>query len=195
MDINKDNLFLHVCCAPCSSEVLNELYNLYNVFVIYSNDNLDTFLEYNLRLYEVKSMINKYFNTCTIIDNSYNHDDYLIMIKGYEKEPEGGKRCEKCFIERFTKSFEIAKDYIIKNNLINMKNYLCSTLSISPHKNAKLLNEIGENLSKKYCDYIIYMKSDFKKKDGYLKSIKYSKLYGLYRQKYCGCEFAKNDII
>lgn len=195
MDINKDNLFLHVCCAPCSSEVLNELYSIYNVFIIYSNDNLDTFLEYNLRLYELKSMINKYFITCSIINASYCHDDYLKMIKGYEKEPEGGKRCEKCFIERFTKTFEIAKEYIIKNNLSNMKNYLCSTLSISPHKNAKLLNKIGENLSKKYCDYIIYMNSDFKKNDGYLKSIKYSKLYGLYRQKYCGCEFAKNDII
>lgn len=191
MDINKDNLFLHVCCAPCSSEVLNELYNIYNVYIIYSNDNLDTFLEYNLRLYEVKSMIDKYFNSCNIIDTSYSHNDYLMMIKGYENEPEGGKRCEKCFLERFTKTFEIAKEYIINNNLLNMKNYLCSTLSISPHKNAKLLNEIGEKISKKYCDYLIYMKSDFKKKDGYLKSIKYSKLYGLYRQKYCGCEFAK----
>lgn len=194
MDINKDNLFLHVCCAPCSSEVLNELYNNYNIFIIFTNDNIDTLLEFNLRLYELKSMINKYFDECNIINYSYNHNDYLDIIKGLEDESEGGKRCEKCFIERFTKSYKFAKEYIINNNLLNNKNYITSTLSISPHKNAKLLNNIGRKLSESYKEYLIYMDADFKKKDGYLKSIRFSKLYGLYRQNYCGCEFAKNHM-
>ena len=132
------------------------------------------------------------FNDVKIINFQYNHDEFLQYIEGFENEKEGGLRCEKCFRLRLQKTINVAKKYILDNNLSKQKNYICTTLSISPHKNAEIIEEIGENLTSN-IDFIEYLPSDFKKEDGYLMSIKLSKQYDLYRQDYCGCEFSKNS--
>ena len=191
IDLNdKPNLFLHVCCGPCSTSVLQRIVKYFNIYVIFTNSNIDTNNEFNKRFNEFKKVvaINNY--NITIIDNFYDHNEYLNYVTGLEHEPEGGKRCTKCFEYRLNKSYLIAKEYIIQNNLQNHKNYLCTTLSVSPHKNAKLIESIGESIC--YNDSIIeYLPSDYKKEDGFLKSIQLSKQYKLYRQNYCGCEFSK----
>ena len=188
---NKPNLFLHSCCAPCSTEVLNKLKDYFNIYIIFYNPNIDTYDEFLHRLNEfdkIKSHID--FSNIKLIYEKYNHKDFLEYIKGYENEKEGGYRCEKCFELRLRKTYDIAKDYIDNHNLDNEINYITTTLTISPHKDAVLINNILKNILKN--ESIKYLPSDFKKEDGYLKSIKYSKEYDLYRQNYCGCEFAKN---
>lgn len=190
IDLNcKPNLFLHVCCGPCASGILYKLVYYFNIYIIFSNSNIDTFLEYNLRLYELRKLLDNSKFNIKIIDYEYSHDDFLNIIKGLENEPEGGKRCEKCFYLRLHHSYEIALNYINNNNLSKSINYLCTTLSISPHKDADLIERIGEDICKN--SIIKYLPSDFKKEDGYLNSIRKSKELGLYRQHYCGCEFSK----
>ena len=193
IDVNdKPNLFLHVCCAPCSSAVLYRLKNHFNIYVIFYNPNIDTIEENNKRYNELIKLKNIIFNDVKIINFQYNHDEFLQYIEGFENEKEGGLRCEKCFRLRLQKTINVAKKYILDNNLSKQKNYICTTLSISPHKNAEIIEEIGENLTSN-IDFIEYLPSDFKKEDGYLMSIKLSKQYDLYRQDYCGCEFSKNS--
>ena len=186
---NKNNLFLHVCCGPCSTSVLKLLIEYFNIFIIFNNPNIDTIDEYNKRFEQVLKVIdiNKY--NIKVLEHNYNHDEYLQFIKGLENEPEGGKRCAKCFELRLKNSFDISSKYIVDNNLIDRTNYLTTTLTVSPHKNESLINSIAFELSKNYQN-IVYLPSNFKKNDGYLNSIKLSKEYGLYRQEYCGCEFA-----
>ena len=188
---HKNNLFLHVCCGPCSTSVLKLLYEYFNIFIIFNNPNIDTTEEYNKRFEQLIKVIDINHYNISILDHNYNHDDYLTVIKGFESEPESGLRCSKCFELRLKNSFDICSKYIESNNLRYVKNYLTTTLTVSPHKNEIVINEIGLKLSQKYPD-IIYLPSNFKKNDGYLDSIKLSKQYGLYRQEYCGCEFAKN---
>lgn len=185
----KPNLFLHVCCGPCCSGIIYKLIHYFNIYIIFYNSNIDTFLEYNLRLFELKKLINDKNIILKIIYSDYNHNEFLDVVCGYESEPEGGKRCNKCFELRLNRTFQIAIKYIKENNLVNKENYMCTTLSISPHKDANLIMQIGERI----CEgsIIKYLPSDFKKDDGYLNSIKNSKELGLYRQNYCGCEFAK----
>lgn len=186
---NKNNLFLHVCCGPCSTSVLKLLIEYFNIFIIFNNPNIDTIDEYNKRFEQVLKVIeiNKY--NIKVLEHNYNHDEYLQFIKGLENEPEGGKRCAKCFELRLKNSFDISSKYIIDNNLLDRTNFLTTTLTVSPHKNESLINSIAFELSKNYQN-IVYLPSNFKKNDGYLNSIKLSKEYGLYRQEYCGCEFA-----
>ena len=186
---NKPNLFLHVCCAPCFSGILVKLAKYFNIYIIFYNSNIDTFLEYNLRLYELKHLLEKLKYVFKIIYANYDHKEFIDCVKGYENEPEGGNRCTKCFELRLKHSYYIALEYIKNNNLTNQKNYLCTTLSISPHKNAELIEEIGERICTD--ENLLYLPSDFKKEDGYLNSTKISKDLGLYRQIYCGCEFSK----
>lgn len=185
---NKPNLFLHVCCAPCSCGVLYQLAEYFNIYIIFYNSNIDTFLEFNLRLFELKTFLNKMNYNFNIIYSNYDHLEYLNYIKGLEYEKEGGARCEKCFELRLKKTYKFAQKYIKEHNLTSNTNYICTTLSVSPHKNAELIDRIGE----KICNFgnIMYLPSDFKKEDGYLNSIKISKELGLYRQTYCGCEFS-----
>lgn len=187
---NKPNLFLHVCCAPCSSATLEKLYNYFNIYILFYNPNIDTSSEYTKRYNElIKLLAIKKYDISIIYEN-YDHDTFLNYIKGYENLPEGDKRCELCFKLRLKTTLDYAINYINSNNLSDTVNYLCTTLSISPHKNAKLIYDIGINLCK---DTIVrYLPSDFKKEDGYLNSIKLSKKYNLYRQDYCGCEFSKH---
>lgn len=185
---NKPNLFLHVCCGPCSTAVLKKISEYFNIYVIFYNSNIDTREEFEKRFSEFKKVINKCKYNVIIIYNAYNHDEFLERIVGLENEKEGGKRCKVCYRLRLENTLKFAKKYISENSLQNNKNYLCTTLSISPHKDAKALFEIGSDICK--GSDITYLPSDFKKEDGYLLSIKISKELMLYRQEYCGCEFA-----
>ncbi len=180
-------LLLHSCCAPCSSSVISFLTNYFDITIIYYNPNISPKEEYEKRKEEqirlIKTM--KTTNKIDIIDCDYDNNLYEEKIKGYENEPERGARCTICFKLRLEKTAQIAKE---KNY-----EYFCSTLSVSPYKNANLINEIGEELSKKYN--IKWLYSDFKKADGYKKSIELSKKYNLYRQDYCGCKYSKRKNI
>ena len=178
----KPRLLLHSCCAPCSSYVITYLYDYFDITILYYNPNIYPYEEYKKRKDEQIRLISN-FKGVKIIDCDYDNDIYNEVIKGLENEPERGSRCTKCFYLRLDKTGEIAK----KNNF----EYFGTTLTVSPYKNAKLLNEIGEVISKKYD--IKWLYSDFKKNDGYKKSIELSKKYDLYRQDYCGCIYSKRD--
>ena len=178
----KPKLLLHSCCAPCSSYVITYLYDYFDITILYYNPNIYPYEEYKKRKDEQIRLISN-FKGVKIIDCDYDNDIYNEVIKGLENEPERGSRCTKCFYLRLDKTGEIAK----KNNF----EYFGTTLTVSPYKNAKLLNEIGEVISKKYD--IKWLYSDFKKNDGYKKSIELSKKYDLYRQDYCGCIYSKRD--
>ena len=178
----KPKLLLHSCCAPCSSYVITYLYDYFDITILYYNPNIYPYEEYKKRKDEQIRLISN-FKGVKIIDCDYDNDIYNEVIKGLENEPERGSRCTKCFYLRLDKTGEIAK----KNNF----EYFGTTLTVSPYKNAKLLNEIGEDISKKYD--IKWLYSDFKKDDGYKKSIELSKKYDLYRQDYCGCIYSKRD--
>ena len=199
MNINYDNVFkdiiknikgtprvlLHSCCAPCSSQVLARLSDYFLVTVLYYNPNIEPFSEYEKRKEEQKRFIKSFpsKNQISFLDCDYENEKFKIMAKGLENIPEGGERCHKCYTLRMEKTATLAK----KNNF----DYFCTTLSVSPFKNSKVLNEIGTSLEKKYN--IKYLYSDFKKEDGYKKSFEYSKKYNLYRQNYCGCIYSKEN--
>lgn len=178
----KPKLLLHSCCAPCSSYVITYLYDYFDITILYYNPNIYPYEEYKKRKDEQIRLISN-FKGVKIIDCDYDNDIYNEVIKGLENEPERGSRCTKCFYLRLDKTGEIAK----KNNF----EYFGTTLTVSPYKNARLLNEIGEDISKKYD--IKWLYSDFKKNDGYKKSIELSKKYDLYRQDYCGCIYSRRD--
>ena len=178
----KPKLLLHSCCAPCSSYVITYLYDYFDITILYYNPNIYPYEEYKKRKDEQIRLISN-FKGVKIIDCDYDNDIYNEVIKGLENEPERGSRCTKCFYLRLDKTGEIAKE----NNF----EYFGTTLTVSPYKNARLLNEIGEDISKKYD--IKWLYSDFKKNDGYKKSIELSKKYDLYRQDYCGCIYSKRD--
>ena len=180
-------LLLHSCCAPCSSYVIEYLSNYFYITVIYYNPNIEPKEEYEKRKNEEIKFI-KEFKTkypVDMIDADYDNSKYHEVIKGLEDEPEGGARCSKCFILRMEKAVSEAKN--------RGYDYFGTTLTVSPYKNSQLLNDIGAFLEKKYD--IKYLYSDFKKREGYKRSIELSKEYNLYRQHYCGCIYSKeNDI-
>ena len=183
--IERKKLLLHSCCGPCSSYVISYLSNYFDITILYYNPNIFPQEEYLKRKEEqikVINELNRDLNTnVTIIDCDYDNNIYNSKIKGLENEPERGSRCRICYQIRMEKTVKIAKD--------NHYDYFCTTLSVSPYKNATWINEIGEKLSSKYN--IKWLYSDFKKKDGYKKSIELSKKYNLYRQDYCGCIYSK----
>ncbi len=176
---NKKNILLHSCCGPCTSGVYPQLEKYFNISVLYYDPNIYPEEEYYKRLLE---LLNKHF-PFKIIEIGYNREDFLNIVKGHEMDKEGGDRCEICFRLRMRETAIYAKEHGF--------DCFTSTLSISPHKNAVLLNEIGNELEKEIG--IKYLYSNFKKKDGYKISIENSKKFGLYRQTYCGCEFSKCD--
>ncbi|NLJ90541.1 MAG: epoxyqueuosine reductase QueH [Clostridiales bacterium] len=177
------SLLLHSCCAPCSSYVLEYLSNYFNITIFFYNPNISYKEEYELRIEEQKRLISslevKY--PIKFMVGNYEPELFYNIAKGYENVPEGGERCFRCYELRLEESARVAKD----NNF----DYFTTTLSISPLKNSTKLNEIGESLSKKYD--IPYLFSDFKKKNGYKRSIELSKEHNLYRQDYCGCIYSK----
>ena len=176
------SLLLHSCCAPCSSYVLEYLGQYFNITVFYYNPNIFPESEYTKRILEQQTLIGqmrvKY--PVSFIAGSYDKDRFYEMAKGLEHVKEGGDRCLKCYELRLRESAWIAKS--------GGFDYFTTTLSISPMKNAARLNEIGLRLQEEYG--VNYLISDFKKKNGYKRSIELSKEYGLYRQDYCGCEFS-----
>lgn len=178
-------LLLHSCCAPCSSYVLEYLSEYFKITVFYYNPNIYPNEEYQRRMEEQRDFISKLRpkNSISFMEATYNPDTFYELTKGLEKEKEGGKRCYLCYKMRMEEAATIAKT--------NHFDYFTTTLSISPYKNAEWINEIGEELEKKY--HISYLYADFKKKNGYKRSIELSKEYHLYRQDYCGCVFSKTE--
>ena len=180
-------LLLHACCAPCSSYCIEYLSNYFKITIYYYNPNIDTDEEYNKRVNELKRFI-KEFKTkypVHLIDTGHLQEEYMKEIIGLENEPERGARCLKCYELRLRKSFEYAKEHNF--------DYITTTLTLSPLKNSKVINEIGKKLEDEFNFKYLY--SDFKKKEGYKRSIILSREYNLYRQDYCGCKFSKKNKI
>ena len=180
-----EKLLLHACCAPCSSAVLERLSSKFEITIFYYNPNISEYDEYIKRIEEVKKLISilkpKY--KISLIEGNYDNNKFKEISKGLENEPERGKRCYKCYELRLEETSRIAEELKFK--------YFATTLTLSPHKNSNWINEIGENLNNKYNTTYLY--SDFKKKNGYKRSIELSKEYDLYRQDYCGCIYSKRD--
>ena len=183
----RKKLLLHSCCAPCSSYCLEYLSQYFDVTVFYYNPNITEENEYQKRAAEqlrlIRAMNERQHTTISYAEGVYEPEEYLAMVRGLEQEPEGAGRCERCFRLRLTKTAEYASD--------NGFDYFTTTLTISPLKNAHLLNALGEEIGKKTG--IAFLPSDFKKKEGYKRSIELSKEYDLYRQNYCGCIFSKRE--
>lgn len=178
-------LFLHSCCAPCSSYVLEYLSEYFQITVFYYNPNIYPDEEYYKRVEEQKEFVRRFpaKNEIKFVEGRFNKEDFYEMAKGLEDVPEGGKRCFLCYEMRLREAAQYAKRY--------GADYFTTTLSISPLKNAQKLNEIGLALAEEYG--VKYLVSDFKKKNGYKRSVELSHEYGMYRQDYCGCVFSKKS--
>lgn len=182
---NVPKLLLHSCCAPCSSYTLEYLSNYFEITVFYYNPNISPEKEFNKRLREQKRLIEEFpsKHNIKLICGDYCYDDFLELAKGYENIPEGGERCFRCYRMRLEKTAKLAKELGF--------DYFCTTLSISPLKNSQKINKIGFETAEKFC--VKWLPSDFKKKEGYKRSIELSREYNLYRQNFCGCIFSKEE--
>lgn len=178
-------LFLHSCCAPCSSYVLEYLSEYFSITVFYYNPNIYPDEEYWKRVREQEEFIRRFpaKHPISFVEGAFEKDRFYETVKGYEQIPEGGERCFKCYELRLREAAKHARE-------LGM-DYFTTTLSISPMKNAGKLNEIGKQLSEEYG--ISYLYSDFKKKNGYKRSVELSHAYGMYRQDYCGCVYSKRE--
>lgn len=178
-------LLLHSCCAPCSSYCLEYLSQYFSITVLYYNPNISPKEEFQKRAEEQRRLISQLpvKNPVSLVVGEYDPGEFYTAVKGLEHIKEGGERCFKCYRLRLERAAKYAAEYGF--------DYFCSTLSISPLKNAQKLGEIGTELSEIYS--VEYLPSDFKKRGGYLRSIELSKEYDLYRQNYCGCEFSKKE--
>ena len=178
-------LLLHSCCAPCSSYVLEYLSNYFEITVFYYNPNIFPENEYTKRILEQQMLISdmKMKHPVSFLAGNYDRERFYEIAAGLEHLREGGERCFKCYELRLEEAAKVAQDGGL--------DYFTTTLSISPMKNAEKLNELGIKVGKKYN--VEYLQSDFKKKNGYKRSIELSKTYNLYRQDYCGCEFSFRD--
>lgn len=173
-------LLLHSCCAPCSSYCLKETAKAFRVTVFYYNPNLDCEAEYVKRKSEQLRFLRE-TGYADFLDCDYSSEEFAEAVEGYEQEPEGGARCSRCFRLRLEKTARAAK--------AGGFDYFGTTLTVSPLKNAALINEIGYELQDLYG--VKYLPSDFKKRGGYYESVALSKQYGLYRQNYCGCVYSQ----
>ena len=180
-------LLLHACCAPCSSYCIEYLSNYFEITVYYYNPNIDTDEEYDKRVNELKRFVSEFKTKYPVhlVILPHLQEEYNEIAVGLEDEPERGARCLKCYELRLRKSFLYAKE----NNF----DYITTTLTLSPLKNSKVINEIGKKLEDEYDFKYLY--SDFKKKEGYKRSIVLSREYNLYRQDYCGCKYSKKNKI
>ena len=177
----KPSLFLHSCCGPCSSYVLEYLKEYFEITVFYYNPNITEEVEYQHRVEEQQRLIHLVYPDVHFLEGMYSSQTFLEMSRGLENEPEGGIRCTRCFYLRMNETAKMAKELGF--------DYFTTTLSISPYKDSEKLNQIGEKLEQQYG--VFYLYADFKKRNGYKRSIELSKQYHLYRQDYCGCEFSK----
>lgn len=178
-------LFLHSCCAPCSSAVLEYLTEHFSITIFYFNPNIFPEEEFLHRIEEQKRLISELpcKNPVEFVEQGWQSERFYEAVKGLENIPEGGERCFACYRLRLEETAKLASEQGFE--------YFTTTLSVSPYKNAAKLNEIGEELGKKYG--VKHLPSDFKKKNGYKRSIELSEKYGLYRQNYCGCIFSKQE--
>ncbi len=179
----KNTLLLHSCCGPCSSYVLEYLSHYFQITVYYYNPNITEIEEYQKRVEEQKRLIQQIYPDVDFIEGPYQPEIFFEMSRGLEEEKEGGIRCSKCYYLRMRETALLAKQ-------LNF-DYFATTLSISPYKNSEQLNKIGKTLEQLYGIHYLY--ADFKKKNGYKRSIELSKQYHLYRQEYCGCEFSRKE--
>lgn len=184
-DGKRKKLLLHACCAPCSSYVLEYLNEYFDITLYFYNPNIDDEDEYRYRADEAKRLIREMptVNPVGFAEGEYEVDKFLEMSRGLEDAREGGARCMKCYELRLERAAKYAKE--------NGFDMFTTTLSISPLKNSRALNLIGEKLSNEYG--VDYLYSDFKKKNGYKRSVELSAEYKLYRQSYCGCSFSKKQ--
>ena len=178
LDGKKPTLLLQACCAPCSSAVLEQLTPYFDITILYYNPNTYPEIEFEKRYLEFEKL-----DGFQMMKVNYNHEEFLDISQGLEDVAEGGARCYKCYELRLQKTATLANEIGF--------DYFSTTLSISPHKNSKWINEIGLSLDKENGSRFLY--SDFKKKEGYKRSIQISKNMGLYRQDYCGCEYSLRD--
>ncbi len=178
-------LLLHSCCAPCSSYVLEYLSEYFSITVFYYNPNIFPAEEYEKRVREQEALILRLpaKHRISFLEGPYEQERFYETAKGLEQEPEGGERCFRCYHLRMLEAAQMAR--------AGRFDYFTTTLSISPLKDAVRLNEIGEKLSREYG--VAYLNSDFKKRDGYKRSIELSREYGLYRQDYCGCVYSLRE--
>lgn len=179
---NRPRLLLHSCCGPCSSYVLEYLTKFFDVTVFFSNSNISPKEEFDKRLstqHEVTEKLRTPYPVSLVADE-YDHEAFLNKVSGLEGEPEGGARCTECFILRLNRAARYAKE--------NGYDCFATTLSVSPHKNAEILNTLGKEIGEQFG--ISFLTADFKKREGYKRSIELSRELDLYRQEYCGCEFS-----
>lgn len=181
---NRPTLLLHACCAPCSSYVLEYLSQSFDITLYFYNPNISPKEEFTKRLSELKNFCKSAgYDDMNINSPAYDAREFFDSVQGMESLPEGGERCKVCYELRLRHCAKAARD--------GGFDYFTTTLSISPYKNAEWLNEIGGALEAEYG--IPYLYSDFKKKNGYKRSIELSNEYGLYRQDYCGCIYSKME--
>jgi len=177
----KPVLLLQCCCAPCSSAVIERLREHFRVKIYFYNPNIYPESEYKKRLEQFDKLLSGDFGSgIERVAAKYDQAEFFDFVKGLENEKEGGARCAKCFVLRLRETARKAKEI--------GADYFCTTLTVSPHKNAEVINGIGMKLSEEYG--VRYLPSDFKKKEGYKRSTELSKQFGLYRQNYCGCKFS-----
>ena len=176
---NKERLLLHTCCAPCSPYVIELLQTEFQVSTFFYNPNIHPLEEYQRRLKEMKQLCKKVGVELAI--GNYDVDEWFHITRGMENEEEGGKRCELCYYMRLEKTASFAHT--------NSFSHFTTTLTVSPHKKAMVINQIGRELQNKY--FLTFYKADFKKHDGFKKSCELSKKYGFYRQNYCGCVYSQ----
>ena len=184
--VHKVTVLLHSCCAPCSSACIERLCNSCDVTVYYYNPNITDRTEHDKRAEELKRLVgilNSEFPDAKIefVEGPFEPEKFFLVSKGLENEPERGRRCAKCFELRLRETAKKAK--------AEGFDYIATTLTLSPLKDARLINEIGEKVAKE--EGVLWLYSDFKKKEGYKHSVELSNKYGLYRQNYCGCPFSK----
>ena len=173
---SRPGLLLHSCCGPCSSYVLEYLSRHFRLGLLYYDPNIQPKAEYELRL-ENQRRVLEHYPDIALHEYGWRGAKYEAAVRGLEAEPEGGARCTVCFRLRLEETARLAKELGYE--------YFCTTLSVSPHKDAERLNRIGMELAEKYG--VKWLPSDFKKREGYKRSIELSREYGLYRQDYCGC--------
>ena len=181
LDGRKPSLLLQSCCGPCSSYVLEYLTQFFDVTVLYYNPNIQPEAEYEKRLYYQREVLKHI--PAKLMECSYDGAAFEAIAAGYETAPEGGERCTRCFLLRLTET--------AKRAAAGGFDFFCTTLTVSPHKDAERINRIGEELGAKYG--VRWLPSDFKKRNGYLRSIQLAKEFDLYRQDWCGCKYSHKE--
>jgi len=178
----KPRLLLHTCCAPCSTSVLENLADKFEITLLYFNPNTYPQSEYDSRLAELRAFLKAagLDKKIPVLENGYDHDLFISTVTGLENEKEGAKRCYECYKLRLAET--------MRQGILNRFDYFCTVLSISPHKNAEWINHLGLEMAENQP--IKFLPADFKKANGYLRSLELSREYNLYRQNYCGCEFS-----